>query len=270
MGVLPLGYTCKDRKLLINEKEAKIVRFIYNKFLQTESYFEVAQILNNAGYRTRQKNEETPGKKFQPKGVLRILRNPYYKGCVTHKGNVYPGEHEAIVDEKVWEQVQEIFRNHKRPERKERKMVAPAFLQGLLRCGACNTLMKRTSSNKHGLQYRYYTCYNHFRFKACEASQHTFPAELIEREVAEQIVKILKSPEVVMSLNRLAERQKDVSKADLMTAIKNLNEVWSYLYQAEQRKIVCMLVNRVEMHENGIKIDLNLDGFDSLILQLAS
>ena len=55
-----------------------------------------------------------------------------------------------------------------------------------------------------------------------------------------------------------------------MTAIKNLNEVWSYLYQAEQRKIVCMLVNRVEMHENGIKIDLNLDGFDSLILQLVS
>ena len=52
-GTPPLGYTCKDRKLIIEEKEAKVVRFIYNKFLQTESYFEIAGILNNAGHRTR-------------------------------------------------------------------------------------------------------------------------------------------------------------------------------------------------------------------------
>ena len=55
-----------------------------------------------------------------------------------------------------------------------------------------------------------------------------------------------------------------------MTAIKNLNEVWSYLYQAEQRKIIYMLINRIEMLETEIKIDLNLDGFDNLIMQLAA
>ena len=73
-----------------------------------------------------------------------------------------------------------------------------------------------------------------------------------------------------MNLNRLAEKRKDISEENLKTAVKNLNEVWSYLYQAEQRKIICMLINRIEMHETGIKIDLNLDGFDSLIMQLAA
>ena len=97
------------------------MRFIYNKFLQTESYFEVADILNPAGYRTRQKKENVPGKKFEPKAVMRILKNPYYKGCVKHKENVYPGEHEAIIEESIWNQVQEIFKKHERPEQKERK-----------------------------------------------------------------------------------------------------------------------------------------------------
>ena len=71
-----------------------------------------------------------------------------------------------------------------------------------------------------------------------------------------------------MGLNHLAERRKDVSKADLMTAIKNLNDVWNFLYQAEQSKIIHMLINKIVMHEDGVKIDLNLEGFDSLIMRL--
>jgi hypothetical protein len=55
-----------------------------------------------------------------------------------------------------------------------------------------------------------------------------------------------------------------------MTALKNLNEAWNYLYQAEQRKIVRLLVNTVEIHENGLKLNLNLDGFDNLLMELAS
>ena len=60
---------------------------------------------------------------------------------------------------------------------------------------------------------RYYTCYNHIKYKSCERAQHMVPAELIE-----ELLRILKSPEIVMDLNRLAEMRKDVSKTDLMTA----------------------------------------------------
>ena len=53
-----------------------------------------------------------------------------------------------------------------------------------------------------------------------------------------------------MGLNRMAEKNKNISKADLMTAIKNLNDVWGDLYQAEQRKIIHMLINKIVMQEN--------------------
>jgi hypothetical protein len=55
-----------------------------------------------------------------------------------------------------------------------------------------------------------------------------------------------------------------------MLALKNLNEAWNYLYQAEQEKIVRMLVDSVEIKDNGIKLHLNLDGFDDLFVELSA
>ena len=73
-----------------------------------------------------------------------------------------------------------------------------------------------------------------------------------------------------MHVNKLAEKRKDIQKTDLMLALKNLNDVWKYLYPAEQRKVANMLINRVEIHTNGIKLDMNLEGFDDLLLQLSA
>ena len=43
----------------------------------------------------------------------RILSNPIYRGEIVHKENRYPGQHEAIVDEKTWEKVQELLEKNR-------------------------------------------------------------------------------------------------------------------------------------------------------------
>jgi hypothetical protein len=68
----------------------------------------------------------------------------------------------------------------------------------------------------------------------------------------------------------LAERRNDLKKEDLMLALKNLSETWNYLYQAEQTKIVQMLLDRVEIRDDGIKLHLNLDSFDNLFIELTA
>lgn len=93
--------------------------------------------------------------------------------------------------------------------------------------------MKPTVTIKHGLLYRYYTCYKHLKYKTRESPYKNAPAELIERTVIDEVMKILKSPEVVMNLNRLAEEKQEISKSDLMAALKNLNGAWNYLYAVE-------------------------------------
>ncbi|GHU12579.1 hypothetical protein FACS189449_06500 [Alphaproteobacteria bacterium] len=92
----------------------------------------------------------------------------------------------------------------------------------------------------------------------------------MEEHALSEIIRILKSPEVVVNINKLAEEHKEIKREDLVKAMKNLNEAWSYLYQAEQRKIVKMLVDSVEVQENGIKLNMNPDGFDHLFMELAA
>ena len=138
-----MGYEVKDRSLIINEEEKPIIKFIYEKFAETESYFMVTDLLNNSGYRTKIRHlnngKISGGGKFQPNAVLHILKNPYYKGCVTHKGQVYQGQHEAIIPENEWEQVQEIFSKHGGGARKHDKIISPSFLKGIIRCESCDT-----------------------------------------------------------------------------------------------------------------------------------
>ena len=52
-GNPPLGYDVKDRKLVINKEDAKLIKLIFEKFLKTESYFEIAHALNKTGIKTK-------------------------------------------------------------------------------------------------------------------------------------------------------------------------------------------------------------------------
>lgn len=130
--------------------------------------------------------------------------------------------------------------------------------------------MKHTTANNHGLVYRYYTCYNHLKYRTCKSPYKNIPADPIERSVIDEVLKIIKSPEIVIHINALAEHHNEIKRDDLMMALKNLHEVWNYLYPAELQKIVKMLLNCVDIKADGIKINLNLEGFDNLFVELAA
>ena len=272
-GNPPLGYEVKDRSLIINEEEKPIIQFIYEKFAETESYFMVTDLLNNSGYRTKIRHlsngKTTGGGKFQPNAVLHILRNPYYKSCVTHKGQVYQGQHEAIIPENEWEQVQEIFSKHGGGARKRENMMSPSFLKGIIRCESCDTPMIPSYCVKNGMRYRYYVCQKHQKCKSCNSAFKTVPAGPVEEQVVNEIIRIFKSPEILVHVDKLAEENKEISHEEVLDALKNLNDVWGYLYQAEQRKIVKLLVNSVQIQNNGLKMNLNLDGLNRLLIELS-
>jgi hypothetical protein len=61
---------------------------------------------------------------------LHILKNPCYKDCIIHKGQVCQGQYKAIISEYEWEQVQEIFKRHGRGEPKRNNMVSSSFFEG--------------------------------------------------------------------------------------------------------------------------------------------
>ncbi|MBQ7673783.1 MAG: hypothetical protein IJT36_04575, partial [Alphaproteobacteria bacterium] len=90
-----------------------------------------------------------------------------------------------------------------------------------------------------------------------------------EEQVVNEIIRILKSPEILVHVDKLAEENKEISHEEVLDALKNLNDVWGYLYQAEQRKIVKLLVNSVQIQNHGLKLNLNLDGLNRLLIELS-
>ncbi len=138
-----------------------------------------------------------------------------------------------------------------------------------MKCESCNVLMLPTYCVKNGSRYRYYTCQNHKKFKSCNADFKNVPAGQVEEQVVNEILKILKSPEILVHIDKLAEENKEITQKELLVALKNLNEVWSYLYPAEQSKIVKLLVDSVSIKNDDLKMNMNLGGLNQMLIELS-
>src|SRR5450759_3899497 len=114
MGGQPaLGYDVKDRKLVVNEQEALTVCHIFRRYVQLRSVHALRDDLADAGIkskcRMRPDGAEYGGQKFSRGALYLILQNRLYRGEIPHKGNSYPGEHTAIVDKPLWDDVQAVL-----------------------------------------------------------------------------------------------------------------------------------------------------------------
>jgi len=112
-GLPPLGYDAIDKKLIINESEAVTVRHIYCRYATLKNVRKLKAGLDRDGYvsksRTRKTGIQTGGKPFERGALYTILKNQTYLGLTTHKGEVYDGEHEAILYKALFDNVQTIL-----------------------------------------------------------------------------------------------------------------------------------------------------------------
>lgn len=81
-GILPLGYNSHNKKLVINEEEATVVRLAFEKYLVLRSEIAVAEWLNENGYTTMSKGNNG---KFTHMRVSKMLKNVLYAGKIPHK-----------------------------------------------------------------------------------------------------------------------------------------------------------------------------------------
>ena len=120
-GPVPLGYEVVDRKLVAVPEEAERVRKIMRCYLEIRSVPALIGALHREGIVTKVQNRTSGPHKggipFRRGSLFHLLKNPIYRGKIVHKGQVYEGEHEAIVDEELWDAVQAQL-NEKAPPRK--------------------------------------------------------------------------------------------------------------------------------------------------------
>ena len=228
-GFLALGY---DRhpdggRLVVNEAEAKLVRQIFRMFLTIPSIVEVVQNLNRRGWTlkrwTTKEGREIGGGAFDKHSLRRLLTNPLYVGRVHFDGQVYAGADEAIVDEKTWDQVQQLFTDGAHGPRR-RSTRSTSLLGGILRCDACDCAMTPTYSQKGRIRYRYYVCNRAHRRGHASCPSPTVKATDIEGFVVEKIRAIGRDEGLVARTVEEAGKQLNERKVELEAEIGRIKK----------------------------------------------
>ena len=220
-GIPPFGFDVDraQKMLIVNHEEAVVVRYIFTRFLQVKGAVDLVSELNRKGHRTKAwvtlKGKKRPGRAWHKNHLYRLLHNPVYIGKVQYKGEVYEGEHDAIIDMQLWNRVQAAIAVPPRERANQARAETPGLLKGMLRCGYCGTSMAVSFTKRHGRMYRYYNCHRAIRtgYHNCEVK--SISAGIVEGLVKDLLRKILRSPEVVQRTLEAVHRIQTAERSEM-------------------------------------------------------
>ena len=264
-GYVPLGYDVKDRKLVVNEEEAAKVRMVFERFVEVGSATVLAQGLRRDGFRNKR------GTLIDKGYLYRVLNNRVYRGDAVHKGKAYPGEHAAIIDQRLWDQVHDILGESPRKRANNSRTQTPSLLKGLL-FTATGAAMTPSSTKKGTRRYRYYVSMDLLKNRETpeDGIPRRLPADTVEAAVIAEIRRVLRTPETTAQVIAALERDEmaDIAEADAITALQGFSDLWAQLFPAEQARIIQLLVRRVTVTAEGLVIDLRTDGIAGVMRDL--
>lgn len=148
-GFVPWGYDAVERKLVINEAEAAQVRHLFERFVELGSATRLAREVVRKGITNKR------GRAIDKGFLYKLFRNRVYLGEAVHKGTSYPGEHQAIIDQPLWDRVHALLQVSPRTRANNTRAQTPAMLKGLLFTDT-GVAMTPTHTRKGERLYRYY------------------------------------------------------------------------------------------------------------------
>jgi len=198
-GIVPLGYDLADRSLHINTGEAQTIRELYETYLKVGNVTALYREAKAAGLRTKirvRPDGTTAGNRVLSRGHLhRILSNPLYRGEIVHKEKSYPGLHEPIVDQAIWDRVQDSLANNRVGQHYRKTAKHTSLLAGLLYDISGDRYLP-SHTCRHRKRYRYYVQVPTDEKDASpDNCAQRVPADQIEKPVKTAILDILTSPE---------------------------------------------------------------------------
>jgi len=259
-GTVPLGYDWCDRRLVVNDAEAPTVRLIFERYLKLRSVRLLKEALSRDGIvskvRVSKKGNQSGGQPFGRGALYELLANPIYLGEIRHRKVRHLGQHQAVVDRAVWQQVQERLRKQAAHHRTLHAKGVSSPLAGklfdengepLYACGA----------NKIGRRYRYYVS----RKVIQGSSEKTktgwrLPALQIESTVAGAVRQMLGDRPAIATILQDAGVQIDELQSTLDIAETKRKRL---AHGPEVSDNLRNLIDRVQLQSGGIRVSLNLE-----------
>jgi site-specific DNA recombinase len=296
-GTIPFGYQVKDRKLEIVEIEAKTVRLIFETYVELGTVEALTDWLMQNGI-TNARERAEPGQKEQTQDSKRsspqsgaeanpatnaadtspsyfsraalhhMLKNPLYIGKVSHKGQLYVGLHQPIVDEALWTKVQRQLAENTNSRTSGRRSKHPSLLVGKIETGDGQVLTP-THSVKRGVRYRYYANFGAASKSKTDGNANQpiarIPAAAIERLVTDRILTLLRSQTelagLFQPLNLSASRLREV-----IQKAQEIADLWNSKSAADQRIVLQTVLAKVRLRNDHVELQLSRCGLLQEIL----
>jgi DNA invertase Pin-like site-specific DNA recombinase len=263
MGGQPsLGYDAMDRKLVVNPTEAKTVRSIFQRYLDLKSVRLLKADLDAQGVvskrRTASDGSSYGGQPIARGALYLMLQNRIYRGEIVHKDKSYPGEHEAIIDQSLWDKVKAVLAANRVDRENGETAKAPSLLAGLV-FDAQGSRMSPVHANKKGARYRYYVSRQlQDGSSGAKGPGQRIPAIALEGLIIRKIRQQLSDPAFVLGAVEDSTFNA-ASQKGLYERAKGLAEGADGLPADDVRKFVRSVLVRAQVHTDRIDLTLSQD-----------
>ena len=264
-GHTPFGYKRENKRLIIEPKEADIVKTIFETYLSTGSTAKVYKRLKADSLFNRQ------GIPISHEEIRKLLMRAVYIGQIEYQGNIYQGLHDPIISKELFDAAKCL-----RKERvKKSKVFNYSLFPGLVHCKDCGSVMSAVFSNKIKgslrIRYFYYRCSSVTKRDNSFCDTRHVSSDRLDSFVIENLNKISKNPQYLESLIFTLNYQQEgcqmgiepegstspYTPERLKEILQNIAVVPKFKTKAEKEVIIKKHIKQINYSKEAIEVVIN-------------
>jgi len=272
-GMVPLGYDLVDKRLVVNPAEAAIVVEIFKRYRACPSMTSLIAHLDSQGSRTKswvtKTGEKRGGEPFKKATLSYVLSNPGYIGVAVHKELRHLGQHQAIVDQELFDDVQ-AKADEKTFAEKLASAVRAQSVGGLVRgllYGAEGYVFSPTYTGKGPKEYRYYVNQLSIKRSAADCEVPRLPLGLVDQLVVNEVRALLQDPALCDAVLRNAAELDPIAARHAQDGFGSIDANWQSMLASEQALVIQALIERIDVRSDALVIRWKDAGSDELFLK---
>ena len=273
-GVPPLGYDVQNRRLVANEKEAKLINHIFTRFVELGSTTKLFKELRLDGVTskswTTQEGIYRAGKPIDKGLIYKLLLNRTYLGELRHKEVWYKAEHPPLVKLSTWEAAHAILAQNSRVRACDTRSTLPFMLKGIVQGSDGRALTPTHTRRPNGKLYRYYQPMRDIKEFGGASGIPSMPAAELEATVLDQMRHVMRTPDLIAQVTEHAKQlDPDTNEAHVCIAMLQIDKIWEQLFPIEQQRITRLLVQKVVVSPHSVEVRFHPNGVTGLAQELA-
>src|SRR5262245_46584437 len=269
-GAVPIGYRATDKRLVVEPEEAEAVRQLFRLYLEIGSVRRLKEKVDELRLVTskrRLRNDETAGgKRFSRGHLYWLLSNPIYVGDVRHRGKVWPGQHEPIIDRESWNAVQKPLAGQAPTERGVRTG-RKDLLTGLI-YDETGDRLSPSHAVKNNKRYRYYISHRLMRARRRDEGGWRLPANALETAVLTGLSDQLRDEGWLMETVGLKDREPAAIRQALHRATEVARSIIAEPWLCHD--LIRLLVRKIVVAPQEVNLTLSRPGLCDALCVIAN